>query len=156
MFKIKFLQMALNTCKMLCNCIKIVFFPKKKKKNYKKSPSGRGFAPRPPFVIRLTEVESKTQGSRPRPRPRTQKKSEAKAKHSPFEDRHSRGQGQECSRPWPRIKGTNASVLEKKVFTKIFQAVSSKKRFPKNFSGAPQTFNNSKSSLSSSRGQGNF
>ena len=33
---------------------------------------------------------------------------------------------------------------KKKVFTKIFQAISTKKRFPKNFSGAPQNFNNSK------------
>ena len=34
----------------------------------------------------------------------------------------------------------------KKVFTKIFQAISTKKRFPKNFSSAPQNFNNSKNS----------
>ena len=39
----------------------------------------------------LSEVESRTQGSRPRPR--TQKKSEAKAKDSLSEDRPSRGQG---------------------------------------------------------------
>ena len=49
------------------------------------------------------EVESRTQGSRPR----TQKKSEAKDSLS--EDRHSRGQGQECSRP-----RTQAQVLSKK------------------------------------------
>ena len=30
---------------------------------------------------------------------------------------------------------------KKKVFTKIFQAISTKKRFPKNFSTAPQNFN---------------
>ena len=35
---------------------------------------------------------------------------------------------------------------KKKVFTKIFQAISPKKRFPKNFSSAPQNFNNSKNS----------
>ena len=35
---------------------------------------------------------------------------------------------------------------KKKVFTKIFQAISTKKRFPKNFSGAPQHFDNSKNS----------
>ena len=35
---------------------------------------------------------------------------------------------------------------KKKVFTKIFQAISIKKRFPKNFSSAPQNFNNSKNS----------
>ena len=50
-----------------------------------------------PFFHTFTEVESRTQGSRPRPR--TQKKSEAKAKDSLSEDRQSRGQGQECSRP---------------------------------------------------------
>ena len=33
---------------------------------------------------------------------------------------------------------------KKKVFTKIFQAISTKKRFLKNFSSAPQNFNNSK------------
>ena len=55
-------------------------------------------------------MESRTQGSRPRPR--TQKKSEAKAKDSLSEDRTSRGQGQECSRP--RTKDTGASVLKKK------------------------------------------
>ena len=36
------------------------------------------------------------------------------------------------------------SKKKKKVFTKIFQAISTKKRFPKNFSSTPQTFNNSK------------
>ena len=89
------------------------------------------------------------------------KKSKAKSKNSLSEDRHSRGQGQECSRPRPRTKDTSASALQKKkkVFTKIFQAISkkinkvfrknfqaifTKKRFPKNFSGAPQNFNNSK------------
>ena len=35
---------------------------------------------------------------------------------------------------------------KKKVFTKIFQAISKKKRFLKNFSTAPQNFNNSKNS----------
>ena len=87
------------------------------------------------------EVESRTQGSRPR----TQKKSEAKDSLS--EDRHSRGQGQECSRPRPRTKDTSASVLQKKkVFTQILQAISTKKRFPKNFSSALQNFNNTKNS----------
>ena len=85
--------------------------------------------------VYLSEVESRTQGSRPRPR--TQKKSEAKAKDSLSEDRTSRGQGQECSRPRPRTKDTSASALQKKkkrssqkffrrspqknVFQKIFQ-----------------------------------
>ena len=84
---------------------------------------------------------------------------EAKAKDSLSEDRHSRGQGQECLRPRPRTKDTSASALQKKkkkVFTKIFQAISTKKRFLNNFSSAPQNFNNSKILLSSSRGQANF
>ena len=53
---------------------------------------------------------------------------EAKAKDSLSEDRHSRGQGQECSRP--RTKDTRASALKKKkkVFTKIFQAISKIKK----------------------------
>ena len=42
------------------------------------------------------------------------KKSEAKAKGSLFEERPSRSQGQECSRPRPRTKDTAASVLQKK------------------------------------------
>ena len=58
-------------------------------------------------------------------------------------------------------KDTSASVLQKKkslhksflgvlkkqkkkVFTKIFQAIPTKKRFLKNFSSAPRNFNNSK------------
>ena len=90
----------------------------------------------------ISEVESRTQGSRPRPR--TQKKS--KAKDSLSEDRHSHGQGQKCSRPRPRTKNTSASALQKKKkgLHKNFQAISTKKRFPKNFSSAPQNFNNSK------------
>ena len=64
----------------------------------------------------FTEVDSRTQGSRPRPR--TQKKSEAKDSLS--EDRTSRGQGQECPRPRPRTKDTAASVLQKKRSSKKF------------------------------------
>ena len=48
------------------------------------------------------------------------KKSETKAKDSLFEDRPSRGQGQECSRPRPRTKDTAASVLQKKDLQKFF------------------------------------
>ena len=68
----------------------------------------------------LTEVESRTQGSSPR----TPKKSEAK----------DQGHKRKCS-------------PKKKVFTEIFQAISTKKRFPKNFSSAPQNFNNSKNGV---------
>ena len=51
-------------------------------------------------LARLSEVESRTQGSRPRPR--TGKISEAKAKDSLSEDRPSRGQGQ-GPRPQPQV-----------------------------------------------------
>ena len=66
--------------------------------------------------------------------------------------------GQTLSRPRTGMleaknQGHKAQVLskkkknkKKKVFTKIFQAISTKKRFPKNFSSAPQNFNNSKNS----------
>ena len=48
---------------------------------------------------------------------------------SSFEDRPSRVQGQDCSRPRPRTKDIDASVLQnkkktKKVFKEIFQAIS--------------------------------
>ena len=68
-----------------------------------------------------TKLEAKAKDTKknPRPRPTTQKKSEAKAKDSLFEDRPSRGQGQEYSRP--RTKDTGASVLQKKKgFQKFF------------------------------------
>ena len=88
-------------------------------------------------------MASRTQGSKPRPKPRTQRMSEDKAKNSPFDDRPSRGQGQECSRP--RTKNTGASVLQKKSLQKnVFQAISKKKGIQKFFSGDLQNFNNSK------------
>ena len=43
-------------------------------------------------------------------------------------------------------KNFSSDLQKKKVFTKILQAISTKKRFPKNFSSAPQNFNNSKNS----------
>ena len=113
-------------------------------------------------------MESRTQGSRPK----TQKKSEAKDSLS--EDRHSRGQGQECSRPRPRTKVTSAIALQKKkkkVFRKNFQAISKKKKgLHKNLSSDLLKKTSSKKVfqelhkiltihkivLSSSRGQANF
>ena len=86
--------------------------------------------------VRDTRLEAKAKDT---------KKSEAM--DSPTKDRPSRSQGQECSRP-----RTQAQVLSKKIIRrspkkglqKKFQAIYRKKRFPKNFSGASQTFNNSK------------
>ena len=74
------------------------------------------------------------EGTRLRPRPRTRKKPEAKAKDSLFEDRHSRGQGQECFRPRPRTKDTSASALQKKKgLHKNFSSDLHKKTFSKKF-----------------------
>ena len=82
------------------------------------------------------------QGSRPRPR--TQKKSEAK---------DSLIRGQILSRP-----RTQAQVLsKKKVFTKIFQAISTKNTFSQKFFQAlHKILTIQKLVLSSSRGQANF
>ena len=102
------------------------------------------------IVHLLPEVESRTQDSRPRPRaqknPRPRPRTAfPRTDTLEAKDRNARGQGQECSRPRPRTKDTSANALQKKkVFTKIFQAISTKKRFPKNFSSAPQSFNNLK------------
>ena len=52
------------------------------------------------------------QGHKKNPRP--------KAKDSPTEDRPSRGQGQECSRPRPRTKDTRRKCSPKKRSSKIF------------------------------------
>ena len=89
----------------------------------------------------------------PRPRPRT---AFPRTDTLEAKNRNARGQGQ-----GPR---TQAQVLSKKkkkrssqkffrrspkktrVFTKIFQAISTKKRFPKNFSSAPRNFNIPKNS----------
>ena len=50
---------------------------------------------------------------------------EAKAKDT----QKFRGQGQTLSRPRPRTKDTDASVLQKKIFKNFFQAISKKKVF---------------------------
>ena len=70
------------------------------------------------------------QGHKKNPRPRT---AFPRTDTLEAKDRNARGQGhkRKCS-------------PKKKVFTKIFQAISTKKRFPKNFSSDTQNFNNSK------------
>ena len=116
------------------------------------------------FWHKLPEVESRTQGSRPRLR--TQKKSEAKDSLS--EDRHSRGQGQECS----RTKDTSASALRKKKGSsqkfirrstkkkrpsqKFFRQSPQKNVFQKIFQILHKILTVQKIVLSSSRGQANF
>ena len=80
----------------------------------------------------LTEVESRTQCSRPTPR--TQKKIRGKAKYIPSEDRPSRCQGQKCSRQRTQavsvLQNKNKGLedffsgdLQKKVFKNFFQAI---------------------------------
>ena len=109
-----------------------------------------------------SEVESRTQGSKPRPR--TQKHPRPRPRTTP-------------PRTDPfEAKDTSASVLQKKkIFKKIFQAISNnkkkqRKRSSKNFSGVLQQKKPSKivfraickistiqkKVLSSSQGQGNF
>ena len=97
------------------------------------------------------------------------KKSEAKDSLS--EDRHSRGQGQECSSP--RTKDTSASVLQKKkkrssqkffrrspkkkrFSQKIFERSPLKNVFQKIFQALHKILTFQKIVLSSSREQGNF
>ena len=92
-----------------------------------------------------TRLEAKAKDTKINPRPRT---AFPRTDTPEAKDRNAWGQGQ-----GPR---TQAQVLasqkffrrspKKKVFTKIFQAISTKKRFPKNFSSASQNFNNSKNS----------
>ena len=65
------------------------------------------------------------------------------------------GHKRKCS-PKKNLHINFSGDLKKKGFTKIFQAISTKKRFPKNFSSAPQNSTIQKIVLSSSRGQANF
>ena len=103
-----------------------------------------------------SEVESRTQGSRPR----TQKKSEAKAKakDSLSEDRHSRGQGQECSRPRTKDTKRKCSPKKKKKRSsqKFFKQSPLKNVFQKIFQPLHKILTFQKIVLSSSRGQANF
>ena len=99
-------------------------------------------------------MESRTQDSRPRPR--TQKKSEARPRTAfprtdtlEAMDRNARGQG--------KNQGHKRKCSpKKKVFTKIFQAISTKQRFPKIFQALHNVLTIQKIVLSSSRGQANF
>ena len=86
---------------------------------------------------------------------RQKKKSEAKAKDSLSEDRHSRGQGHECSRP--RTKDTSASALQKKRSSqKFFRRSPQKNVFQNIFPALHKISTIQKIVLSSSRGQANF
>ena len=99
----------------------------------------------------MAEVESRTQGSRPRnprPRPRTAfprtDTLEAKGRNARGQGQGPRTQAQVLSEKKKVFTKIFQAISKKKVFTKIFHAISTKKRFPKNFSSAPKNFNNSK------------
>ena len=119
-------------------------------------------------TFRCSGYPSTTQQRMQGSRPRTQKKFEAKAKDSFSEDRPSRGQGQECSRPRTKDTGGKCSPKSGSKFFLIFLAIPPKKVL-KFFSGDRQkkvlkiffqafykilTIQNIV--LSSSQGQGNF
>ena len=80
-------------------------------------------------------------------------KKKSEAKDSLSEDRHSRGQGQECSRP-----RTQAQVLSKKKRSsqKLFKRSPRKNVFHKIFQVFHKILTIQKIGLSSSRGQANF
>ena len=108
--------------------------------------------------MKLPEVESRTQGSRPRPRPRTQKKSEAKAKAKDqghkaqvlSKKKKKKRSSQKFFRRSPKKK------KKKKVFTKISRRSPRKNAFQKIFQPLHKILTFQKIVLSSSRGQANF
>ena len=84
-------------------------------------------------------------------------KKKSEAKDSLSEDRHSRGQGQECSRPRPRTKDTSASALQKKRSSqKFFRRSPQKNVFQKIFQAVHKILTIQKILLSSSQGQVNL
>ena len=78
----------------------------------------------------------------PRPRPRT---AFPRTDTLEAKDRNARGQGQ-GPRTQAQVLSKKKKKKKKKAFREIFQAISTKKRFPKNFSNTPQNFNNLKNS----------
>ena len=104
-------------------------------------------------ILYWPEVESRTQSSRPRPR--TQKNSRPRTAFPRTDtleakDRNARGQGprtqaQVLSKKKKGLhKNFSGDLQKKKIIIRSFQAISTKTRFPNNFSSAPQNFNNSK------------
>ena len=71
---------------------------------------------------------------------------EAKAKDQGHKRKCSPKKKKRSSQKFFRRSPKKKKKKKKKVFTKIFRAISTKTRFPKNFSSAPQYFNNSKNS----------
>ena len=97
-----------------------------------------------PFYQRWSrghKARGQGQGHKKNPRPRT----------AFSEDRHSRGQGQECSRPRPALP-----KKKKRSSQKFFKRSPQKNVFQKNFQALHKILIIQKIVLSSSRGQANF
>ena len=123
-------------------------------------------ATRPPLPVHISVHiyqrwsrghKARDQGQRhkknPRPRPRTAfprtDTLEAKDSNARGQGQGPRTQAQVLSKKKGLYKNFSGDLRKKKktkVFTKIFQAISTKIRFPKNFSSTPQNFDNSKNS----------
>ena len=105
-------------------------------------------------------MESRTEGSRPRPRTAVTRTDllEAKDRNARDQGQGPRTQVQVLSEKKGRQKSFSGDLKNKtkKIFTKIFQPISRKKRLPKNFSGAPQNFNNLRNIAVLTPRQGNF
>ena len=93
-----------------------------------------------------TRLEAKAKDTKKNPRPRT-----ALPRTDPLEAKNKNGQGQ-----GPRTQAQVFSKKKRKVFKKVFQAISSKKRLLKFFSGDLQNFNNSKQSAVLEQRTGQF
>ena len=108
----------------------------------------------------MTRSRGEVEDTRLEAKAKDTKKSEAKAKDSFSEDRLSRGQGQECSKPRPRTKNTSTSALQKKKrkrsLQKFFKRSPQTNVFQKIFRALHKILTIQKILLSASRGQANF
>ena len=84
------------------------------------------------------------------------KKIRGQGQGSLSEDRHSRGQGQECSRPRTQAQVLSKIKNKKRSSQKFFKRSPQKNVFQKIFQALHKILTIQKIVLSSSRGQGNF
>ena len=125
-------------CRFLATCLSLIMFALDQRWSRRHKARGQG--------------QSLGHKKHPRPRPRT---AFPRTDTLEAKDRNARGRGQ-GPRTQAQVLSKKKKVFtkvfqaiskeKKKVFTKIFQAISTKKRFPNNFSSSPQNFNNSKNS----------
>ena len=120
-------------CRFLATCLSLIMFALDQRWSRRHKARGQG--------------QSLGHKKHPRPRPRT---AFPRTDTLEAKDRNARGRGARTqAQVLSKKKGLHKSFSgdlkrKKKVFTKIFQAISTKKRFPNNFSSSPQNFNNSK------------